>query len=405
MARAFGAGPRMDTYVFAMGIYTFVAAWLSTSVAPAIIPSITLLNERQGRMAAHQAFRAAARAALLFLGTGAFALFAASPIVPLLAGRLAEGQAELAISSLRILAPILVFSAFAQTWELLLIATGAPVRAALIPLVRPLVVVIGLASFPRVRIEALPWLQMGAYALEAALAAVVLRARGWPVMPKWNPLHPPVDLGAARRQYIAITATSLLASVSPLADQIVTARLLRGGVATLAYGQRLTAPLLIVAVALTNSFFFPRALRHVASGDSRGLLRMVDRLLIRAFLVSALATSVLIVLAEPIVRLAYLRNSFTEADVPAVVTVMRVAALHVPWAVIGNIVARAMIAHNASHRLVVGAALTPIINLCFDIVLARRMGLAGIAMSSVIVHAYAFAYTYLAFRERSKRFT
>lgn len=399
MVRTFGVGPQMDTYVFALGIYVFGASWLSVSVAPAVIPSVSLLHEREGKAAANRALRAAARVILIYMGGAALLLCAVSPIVPLLAGRLGAGQVALATSSLRALAPILVLSAFAQTWELLLTATGAPVLSAAIPLIRPIPVALGLMLLPNARIEALPWLVLGGHALEAAAAGLILRARGWQVMPEWERSRS--DLRAARRQYFAIATTGLLVSVSPLTDQLVVARMLRGGVAVLSYGQRLTTPLLIVAIALINSFFFPHALRHVAVRDSRGLLRMVNRLLLRAFMISALATAALIILADPLVRLAYLRKSFTETDVSAVAAVVRVYALYVPWAVVSSIVSRTMMAHNASHQLVIGAAVTPLINLGLDVVLARHMGLTGIALSSVIANVYVFTYTYAALRKLS----
>jgi putative peptidoglycan lipid II flippase len=319
------------------------------------------------------------------------------PLVPLLARGFAADDALIARSAFVLLTPALLVAAFSQTWELILTTDGAPLRGALTPAARPLVLAVGLATMPELRVTVLPGLLLLGHIVECALAGVLLRARGWSLIPafkgQWAALRP------ALRQYLALIATSLLTCASALTDQMVAARLVAGSIASLAYAQRLTAPLVIISLALINGIFLPRALDHVALGDAAGLRREVHRAMRLAAVLATVPSVVLLILASPIVALVYRRGSFTDTDVATVSYVVRFAVMHAPFAVVANVINRAMLARNATHLLVRISITFPIVNLVCDVAFAPFFGAGGIALSTVVTNVYALACFYVIFRK------
>src|SRR5262249_31903368 len=135
--------------------------------------------------------------------------------------------------------------------------------------------VVGLAALPAMRITWLPWLLLGGHFVECVLAGVLLRAHGWRLWPRWRGAWD--ALRPAVRQDFALIAASILTSAPAPTDHPLAARLAPGSIASLTYAQRLTAPLVILSVALVNGMFLPRALDHVASGDDDALRSVVHR--------------------------------------------------------------------------------------------------------------------------------
>lgn len=397
IARHFGVSAEMDAYIFGLGVFTFLSSLLAAGVAPALVPLVSMIRRKTGVVEASAALDRATGLFLVYLVTLTVVAAALSPLVPLLANRFAPAEAAISRETFLALTPALVISALSLTWELVLTTDGAPVRASLTPAVRPAVLVVGLAALPGVRVTILPWLLLGGHLVECVLAGVLLRAHGWRLWPRWRGAWE--ALRPAIRQYFALVAATILTSASALTDQLVAARLAPGSIASLTYAQRLTAPLVILSVALVNGMFLPRALDHVASGDDAALRSVVHRSMAIAAVLATLPTLVLFAFADPIVALVYRRGSFTDADVASVSYVVRFAVLHAPFAVVANVVNRAMLARNATHRLVRISITFPVLNLLLDVAFAPYFGAGGIALSTTLVNVYALAVFYVIFRK------
>jgi putative peptidoglycan lipid II flippase len=79
------------------------------------------------------------------------------------------------------------------------------------------------------------------------------------------------------------------------------------------------------------------------------------------------------------------RGTFSETDTSRVAHVLRYAALQIPFYILGGLASRVVVALQATRFILVLSVIGLITNAFLNWILMQSMGVAGIALSSVVV--------------------
>jgi putative peptidoglycan lipid II flippase len=101
--------------------------------------------------------------------------------------------------------------------------------------------------------------------------------------------------------------------------------------------------------------------------------------------VSVPVVAILIAFSEPLVRLFFERGEFNQANTAVVTTIQRFSLLGIPPAMLTALLIRLISSMKANHLLLRAAGFAAVVNLVFDLILTRSIGIAGITLSTAIV--------------------
>lgn len=239
---------------------------------------------------------------------------------------------------------------------------------------------------------------LGEIAAAAALAYVLLRHVG--VVPALTFARP-----EAVRRFAGLVISEVggnaVTRINPVVDQLMAGLAgVAGGATLLRYsGDVASLPTSAIQATLL-SVLLAHLSDHFATRDFDKLRRTVARASWIVFFVLALASVVLVALREPILRLVFLHGEMDEAGV------LRMAHI-LPYHLVGLapfgvllVMSRAHIAIQNSRIMFAMGIFNAATNAVMNVVLVRRLGLEGIALSTSCVHtAVAVVFVWLFVRK------
>jgi putative peptidoglycan lipid II flippase len=386
VANYFGRSDALDAYVTAYVLPLFIVNLVAKSFDVAVIPTFVEVRESEGVEAAQRLFSGALIWSLGLLVTIGVLLAAFAPYyLPLLGSGFSVSKLLLTRKLLYFMLPLIVMSAVTVNGTALLNAGERFALPALLPVLAPLGGLLFLVEFGRRwGIYALAAGTVMGTALQATSLVVLARSHGFSLMPRWSGFDP--KLRQVVSQYIPMVAGALLMGTTELVDQAMAAMLPSGSVAALSYARKIVNVLVVVGAiplgAATLPYFSDMVAKR-AWNACRHTLRTYTGLI---FLVTVPVTAVMVVFAQPLVRILFQRGAFTAADTAVVSHVEAWLALQVPFYLVGNMAVRLISALKRNGVLMAIAAVNTVLNAVLNWVLMWRYGVAGIALSTSIVY-------------------
>jgi putative peptidoglycan lipid II flippase len=385
IARQLGVGDALDAFLVAYSLPALATSIIAGSFNSALIPTYMQVREQEGNQAAHRLF-----AGVMFWSLGLLLLISAllALLFPLVLPYLASGFSPEKLVFTRGLfsavLPIVAVTGVSITWTAVLNAEGEFALPAITPIVTSLVVTAVLLF--RVQTWGVWGLAVGTSVgacLEAALIGIRLRGRGISPLPKWRSMD--ATLRQVMRQYLPLAASGLVFSGTSLADQAIAATLGAGKVATLNYGYKIIALIISITSTAVIISVLPHFSRLAATGDWKGLRRDLNSytsLILFALVPTALLLSYFSV---PLVRLVFERGAFTAHDTRLVGHVQAWFAMQLPFYTLGLMYTRLISALKHNDSIFIVSFISVSLNLALDIIFARYLGVAGIALSTAVV--------------------
>ncbi len=398
VAYQFGTGDAVDAFLIAFLIPTLIINVVAGSLPAAFTPAYIELRETHGPSAARRLSRsvAAGSAALVFVVT--IIMVALTPF--------AAGFLEVSFSAEKLaltrwlfflLLPVVLLNALITTWSAVLNAEERFASVALAPVCVPLLsLAMVLVAARSLGIYALALGTVSGTAAQCVVLAMALIRQGLPVLPRWDGMTP--EFRRVALQYAPMVAGAALTSSSWAIGQAMAAMLPAGSVASLNYGNKVVGMTteigsMALATAVLPHFSVMAARRDWSA--IRRTLRVYVRLIVAG---SVPATITLIVLSKVIVRLLFERGAFTEADTSVVANIQSLYLVQVPFVMVGMLFVRLASSLQRNQILLVGAAITLPLNVALNLVLMRRMGVAGIALSTSLVFLVSCCYLVMSLR-------
>ena len=373
------------------------------SIGPALIPTFVRVRETRGIKAAEKLYIGVAfwSLGLLFLATAAMVL-AAPLYLPLLASGFSPEKLALTKSLLFAMAPLILFSGLAAVSSAILNASESFAPSGPLSLLPALGAALGACTSGGAR---------GAFAMaiglvvghlvEGLVLIGCLARAGF----RLQLARPEMDADSRHvlGQYFPMVAGALLMVSTQVVDQSMAAMLPAGSVAALSYGNRMMAVPLNVAATALGTAIIPYLSLLVKRRDWTGIENTVKKYVRLSFAAALLPTAVLSLCAPVLVRLLFERGAFTADDTRTVAGVQTLASLQLPFYLASIVVVRAISSFSSNRLLMYGAVVNCTLNIGLNYFFMRRLGVAGIALSTSVMYLVSFGYLYASYSRRLAR--
>jgi putative peptidoglycan lipid II flippase len=383
----FGTSDGIDAFLIAFLAPSFVINAPIAAFTAALMPTFIRVREHEGTAAAARLAGnglAAALALLLACSLG-LALFA-QPIIRFLGSGFSPEKAALTIELFYLLLPVIVLSGLTRFWGTMInagqrfaLVSGAQLATPILTLA--LLLTIGNRGGVYILVAGV----VGGAAIEVGLIMYAARRTGLPLRPRWHALDEPTRMVIS--QYLPAVFGTLLQSCMVMVDLAMAAMLASGSVASLSYGSKLIALVLALVAGPVGTAILP-SLAELAARRRWDELRRTYLGWLGVLVVSTVPlTTLLVLLAQPLVRLAFERGAFTAADTALVAPILASYALQIPFYLVGTIGSRVLSALRFNGALAIIGGCNFILNLALNLILIQYMGLAGIALATSFVYA------------------
>lgn len=408
VARDFGIADELDAFVLSFTLLSFLSAMLGGGMPNSFLPVFTRLLHHRGRENAHRlGMQMALCNVATFLLVGGCLAVAADPLVRLMSRGFSPEKQTHAVRMLRSLIPFFVGSGLTFHLAAWLRAQKRFVLAAIAPAAAPAVIVAALLAAGRgAPIEVLVHATNLGVMLQLLLLALAVRrtlpqGKSWSrgCFRGWEP-----ESAEVLRNTMPFLLAGIVIGSAPVIDQVMASWLPPGSVAVLGYSEKITSILLALTAAPAGEALFPFFSDAVARREWKQLRRHL--LQVTGTILAAVIPLTLVMcwFAPLVVRLLFERGEFSAADTERVAWVLRFSVFQVPFYIASSLASRLAVSMQASRFILGMAAFSLFINVACNALLMRPFGVAGIALSTVIVHLCAavlfYAYALVRIRRR-----
>lgn len=347
IAARFGAGQNVDTYVFSLGLPTFLAGLLATCISYIAIPEIARAAsdpERERQLSGRLLRGIAALAAALALG--AIPALFLQPALLLPPGSTIRDQPQL---------PVLIVLAWAtggvQLINALLIArlnaTGRQISAALLSLPPGLVSVVVLLTVP---VRAISIVAIG-----VLMGTLVVTVTGW-----WmqrghfgrhggSQQHGAMAVAIRSSAWLSVIALTCFSSYAVI-DSFWGPRTGQGALAALGYAQRILIGAGNLVILGPSAIAVPMLARIAAAGDTAGFRRTLALIVVAVGGAAGVIALGIFGFSDRIVALLFQRGAFDAAAAQQVASALAHLAPGMAAMLIGVMLMRAIFCIPDSFR-------------------------------------------------------
>ncbi len=238
-------------------------------------------------------------------------------------------------------------------------------------------------------------------ALQVLIQIPVLRQQGFRLQPNFHFSHPKVK----RIVWLMLPGIAGVAiyQINVVVTRLLASFLSEGSVSYLYYGQRLFEfPQGIFVVSLAQAVL-PSMSRQVASGDDKGFRESLHYALILIALVTIPASVGLVLCAEPIFSLFFMKGAFSFADVHQTAIALAAFAPGLFFVGVSRVVVPAFYAQMDTRTPVWISFWTLLVNVSLGLVLMRPFGHTGLAMALTLSTIFNSLVLTMALRKKMGR--
>ncbi|MDR4499808.1 MAG: murein biosynthesis integral membrane protein MurJ [Candidatus Scalindua sp.] len=395
VAAYFGTGDALDAFFMAFLLPAFIINVVGGSFNAALIPTYIQVREKEGLIAAKRLFSSAMVLSIGLLAIATLVIvFAAPYYLPLVASGFSSEKMELTRRLLYVFSPIIVLCGVKTMWGAVLNAGEQFSLVAISPVITPVVNIFSLAFCNKSwGIMVLTVGTVCGMALESILLAFALKRQGIFLFPRWHGIDG--KLRQVMGQYLPMISGSFLMSSTVIVDQAMAAMLGPGSVSALNYGNKLIAFPIGLAITGLGTAVVPYFSKMVACKDWIGIRNTLRRYLVLIFSTTIPLTIGLFFCSEYLVRIVYQRGLFTAEDTRLVSHIQSLYAIQIPFCIAGILVVRLISSMLANYILMIANIISVILNVVLNYLFMKKIGVAGIALSTSCVYIVACLFLYL----------
>ena len=390
VARFFGRGDSLDAFIISFLLPSFVLTLVMGALGSAMVPVLVETHRKQGHEATERLLSAMVLISAAVLITIALLLGLFAPYyLPYVAHGFSPAKLALTRKLLYLLLPWLVFSGMTMFAAFVLNAGERFALPALAPLLTPLVTIVfvGIAAKVAGPFTLAAGTMIGSF-LEAALLFHLLRIHGIRLRFQWNGLDP--NVRSVLVQYAPLLAGALLIGSTPVVDQAMAAMLPPGSVSALSYGNKLISSIVAIGANSLGTALLPYFSRMAVEHDWQGCRHTLKRYFAIILVATVPLTLLVIQFSHPIIKLLFQRGAFTTADTELVGWVQICYAIQIPFNMLGILFVRFISAVRRNDLLMYVTAINLFADVVLNLVLMKRWGVAGIALSTSLMCVISF---------------
>jgi putative peptidoglycan lipid II flippase len=382
VAGVFGRSDAMDAFLAAFLIPNLLINLIAESMNQALVPTLIKVRMRDGWVRA-QELLSSSMLWLCGLLTGAAVLMAllARAFFPLIGSGFPALKLDLSVRLFYALLPVVLLSGIAATCTAVLNAFERFAMPALSALVMPLsIVAAGLMLHRPLGIWALVWGTLFGAVAHAGLTGWMMEARGYRFRLRWHGKNEATR--EVSRQYGPVLLSSVVASGGLLVDQAMAAMLPAGSVSALVFANRFVSVAVTLMAGAVSSAVVPYFSSMIADRDWQGCRRTLRTWSRIMAVVSLPIAGLLIVGAQPLVRLTLQHGAFEAKDTAVVASVLAMYAIQIPFFVVSRVFYRFVVAMRRTDLVLWCGSLNLVLDVLLNLLLMRWFGVAGIALAT-----------------------
>lgn len=403
IASSFGTSDALEAFIIANIIPAFVVNVVSGSLNAAMMPTYIQVREQEGPEAAQKLLSGIIALTLCVQMVTIAVIIAIGPhMLRFFGSGFSEEKIILAQKLFYILLPIIILNGLIKVFETILNAEERFAFAASIPAVVPVFSAISILFYANViGIYALAIGFVLGFGLQLGVLALVLKKKNIKVRPRWIGITP--HIRQVIHQYFPKVAGAVMVSSTIIVDQSMAAMLDPGSVAALGYAEKIPATLVGITAMALGTAVLPYFSKMVANEDWQGIEHTLNTYRWKIIQVAIPVTLLFYYFSEPIVQVLYQRGAFTAADTVLVGQVQAMYFLKIPFFLLTTLMVRLISSLKYNQLLMFGAMISFAVNIIFNILLMKIMGLPGIALSTVLVYVVSLLYLTVGLRIKLNR--
>lgn len=220
-----------------------------------------------------------------------------------------------------------------------------------------------------------------------------LSLAGFSVFPKLKSWHPATRTVLREAGYLSLGTVSMV-GVGVLHQSFVASGD-AGGIALLNYGSKLGLAAVAILTFAVGAVILPEFSKLAAHREWKPLRRMSWRYIVWTFFILSVTAAILSMFSTSIARTFLERGAFTSADTTAVGRIQIYYFWHLPFVVPGLIATRMLMSLEANRTVLFVGLLNLVVAALITGGLFRRLGVAGVGISSLSMYAVAGVTTVL----------
>ena len=391
IARVFGRSDAIDSYLIAYLVPSFAVMLLMGAFSSCVIPVFVQLRQEKGTDAAQRLFSSTLLLTVATLAVVALALGLGEPFfLRFLGSCFSAEKLRLTRDLFFWLLPFVLFSGISTFATSVLNAREKFAIPACVALITPAVTIVLIVALRSWGVLGLVAGTVGGSALEAVFLFAMLRAHGMRLTPRWHGFDDP--LRRVLEQMAPMVAGSFLMGGTAIVDQSMAAMLSPGSVAALSYGSKAVGFVLAIGATALSTATLPYLSQMAAKNDWQGCRHTMKRYATLVALTTIPIMAAFMVFSRPLVALLFQKGAFNSADTDLVSRVQLCYAIQIPFYIAGMLFVRFLHAIRRNEILMYGSALNLVLDIIFNLVLMRRFGVAGIALSTSLVYFFSLGY-------------
>lgn len=205
------------------------------------------------------------------------------------------------------------------------------------------------------------------------------------------------------KQFPAKISSGLLIGMNPVVDQFFSAQLVLGSIAALNYGTRVPSIIISIGSLALGNVLLPYFSNFAADNMAHVFKKLKD-VLKYLIIISAVVVVVLFLLSSPIVRLIFERNAFDSGDTVIVSRIQQMYLLQIPFYISSIVMVRFLTSINRNNFMVFTSLLSLILNIVFNYLLIKPMGVYGVALATSLVYLINCMTLFIYIRHLNKKF-
>jgi putative peptidoglycan lipid II flippase len=382
VAGVYGRSDAMDAFLVAFLIPNLLINLIAESMNQALGPTLIRVRIREGQERAQQLLSSSMLWICALLTTVSLLMAVlARTFFPLIGSGFSTGKLDLSVRLFYALLPVVLLSGIASNCTAVLNAFDRFAMPALAPLVMPVSIVLGaLLLHGRWGIWALAYATVFGALIHAGLAGWMMESGGCRFRLRWYGNNEATREVA--QQYGPVLLSSVVASGGLLVDQAMAAMLPAGSVSTLVFANRFVSVIVTLLAGAVSSAIVPYFSSMIAERDWQGCRRTLRTWSRLMALVSIPIAALLIVGAQPLVRMTLQHGAFGPMDTAVVTSVLAMYAIQIPFFVVSRVFYRFVVAMRRTDLVLYCGALNLGLDVVLNLVLMRRLGVAGIALAT-----------------------
>lgn len=391
LASHFGTTDSADAFIAAWAIPQFLAVIFGNALSGVIIPLRAEARAREGEKHSRDFLNEMLLISILILGLVTLLLIPLRDVLlPLVTSNFGPEKLAETEKLWNIMLPGTFLFAICTVWSGILNTDERFGLAALSPILIPIFTIAALWIYPEGGIyspavgfvigliaQAL-WLIWGLYRLELV------------IFPKWHGGLTQTHM--AMGQFVPYLANGVVFGGVGIVDQAMAATLGAGSLAILSYGNKIVLPVLGIGSAALATVVYPRFAQMVAERKWERLYVQVRSYLALTLVITIPMMIVLVLLAEPLIRLVFERGEFTAEDTIEVAQVHVIYALMIPSYTIAVLLSRVLNAMRATKYVLLSSIVIFAFNIIADYVFKEWIGIQGIALATVMNYTLSLAF-------------